>query len=125
MKKCFKCEREFDDDVVFCSGCGRKLDEPEAVQASVCNDDEKKKNVNNEPVSVGEWMVMLVNIIPFVGQLIYFIIMLVWAFSDTTKPSKKTFAKANLIIYLISVAVVIAAFFLILVGGVGLSMLYW
>ncbi len=122
MKKCFKCEREFDDDVQFCSGCGTQLGEE--VQSPECSDD-KKKNVNNETVNVGEWLVMLVNIIPFIGQLIYFVIMLVWAFSDNIKPSKKTFAKANLIIYAISVAILIAAFFLIFIGGIGLSLLYW
>ncbi len=126
MKKCFKCEREFDDDVQFCPGCGTRLDEVQAGQALEIkeNDNDKKKNTNNEPVSVLEWMVMLVNIIPFVGQLIYFIIMLVWAFSDTTKPSKKTFAKATLIIYLISIAVFVAVFFILVVGGIGLSVLY-
>ncbi|MBE7026332.1 MAG: zinc-ribbon domain-containing protein [Ruminococcaceae bacterium] len=124
MKKCFKCEREFDDDVQFCPGCGTKLDEVQSVQALEIKED-KKKNTNNEPVSVGEWLVMLVNIIPFIGQLIYFVIMLVWAFSDNIKPSKKTFAKATLIIYAISVAILIAAFFLIFIGGIGLSLLYW
>ena len=123
MKKCFKCEREFDDDVVFCSGCGTKLDEVQSVQALEIKED-KKKNTNNEPVSVGEWLVMLVNIIPFIGQFIYFIIMLVWAFSDNIKPSKKTFAKATLIIYLISIAVFVAVFFILVVGGIGLSVLY-
>ena len=53
---------------------------------------------NNEPVSLGEWMItMLVLCIPLVN----IIMILVWAFSSGTKPSKANFFKAYLVFVLI------------------------
>jgi len=46
-------------------------------------------------MSVGDWILTyLVMCIPLVGQ----IMLLVWAFSGSTQPSKKTWAQATLII---------------------------
>ena len=47
-----------------------------------------------EPVSIGEWIItLLVMMIPCVN----FIMMLIWAFSSSTKKSKSNLCKANLI----------------------------
>ena len=59
---------------------------------------------NNEqlaPVlSIGEWMVTLIVLaIPVVGIVMYF----VWAFGDSTNPSKKNFCRAGLIFALIGI----------------------
>lgn len=63
------------------------------------------QNYNGDPnfapiISIGEWMVTLIVLaIPVVGIVMYF----VWAFGDSTNPSKKNFCKAGLIFALISV----------------------
>lgn len=50
--------------------------------------------VNNQPVSMGDWVVtLLVAAIPLVGFIMYF----VWAFSGGTPESKKNWARAVLI----------------------------
>ena len=52
----------------------------------------------SKTVSVGEWILsMLISAIPVVG----FIMLLVWAFSSSTPPSKANWAKATLIFLLI------------------------
>lgn len=50
--------------------------------------------INNQPVSTGDWVVtLLVAAIPLVGFIMYF----VWAFSGGTPESKKNWARAVLI----------------------------
>lgn len=65
------------------------------------------------PVKMGEWMwTIFVAFIPIVG----FILMLVWAFSSTTNPSKASWAKATLlwgvIITIIYIIIYIIIFFI-------------
>ena len=62
---------------------------------------------NAPAVSTGDWMVtLLIAAIPVVN----IIMLIVWAFSDTTNPNKTNWAKATLIWMLI---------------GIGLSILFW
>lgn len=121
MRKCNNCNRDFDDSVDFCPTCGARLgdgaqanaafEQPQA-QAPIPQPVPAPRPVNQEPVTVGEWMVLLVNLIPCVGPLVYFIIMLVWAFGDNVKPSKKTFGKANLIICLVYLGICVIIFYI-------------
>ena len=57
------------------------------------------ENNQYKPMTVGNWIVTyLLMAIPIVG----FILVLVWAFSGTNQPSKKSWAQATLIMMLIS-----------------------
>lgn len=47
---------------------------------------------------IGRWCI---NLIPFVGPLIYFVMLIIWAFGDTQKKSLKSYARAALIVGLI------------------------
>lgn len=68
---------------------------------------------NNAPVSVGEWMLTLfLTFIPLVNL----IMLLVWAFSSSTSPSKANWAKAALLWMLIFFAIGIL---MSLIGGLG------
>ena len=59
-----------------------------------------------EPVTVGEWLITyLILAIPIVGLIMVF----VWAFGSDTKPSKKSFFQAQLIVFLIAFGLVILA----------------
>ena len=62
---------------------------------------------NNAPVSVGEWIItMIIMWIPLVN----FIMLFVWAFSDSTPVSKANWAKATLIV---------------MVAGIILTIIFW
>lgn len=56
----------------------------------------------DETVSVGEWLTLfLLAIIP----IIYIIMMFVWGFGDSTKPSKANYCKAVLIMMAIGMGI--------------------
>lgn len=68
---------------------------------------------DNAPVSIGNWMLtLLLTFIPLVN----IIMLLVWAFSSSTPPSKSNWAKAALLWMLIFFAIGIL---MSLIGGIG------
>lgn len=68
-------------------------------------------------VSLGDWMLTLfLTFIPLVN----IIMLLVWAFSSSTPPSKSNWAKAALLWMLISMVLAIV---LTVIGGVGMATL--
>ncbi|MEL7082971.1 MAG: hypothetical protein AAF268_01525 [Cyanobacteria bacterium P01_A01_bin.3] len=67
-----------------------------------------------EPVTVGEWLItFLIAAIPIVGIIMVF----VWAFGSDTKPSKKAFFQAQLIV--LAIAIVLGLLFGLLGGLLG------
>jgi hypothetical protein len=69
--------------------------------------------LEREVVSVGSWIVTFILLtIPFVGLIFMFY----WAFSSSTHPSKKNYAKANLII----VAVFLVLWLLMSLAGLNI-----
>jgi hypothetical protein len=70
-----------------------------------------------KPVTLGDWMLtILLTAIPIVG----FVMLFVWAFSESTHPSKANWAKATLIWFAI-VIVLYIFFFIIILGGSAVS----
>ncbi|MGB0838123.1 MAG: hypothetical protein ACPGRE_08485 [Flavobacteriaceae bacterium] len=68
----------------------------------------------NKAMSVGDWIItMILTAIPVVG----FIMLIVWAFSEGTNPSKKTWAIASLI-FMVVIAVLYFLFFASIIAGV-------
>ncbi len=66
-----------------------------------------------KPMSVGDWVItLLLTGIPIVG----FILLLVWAFSSDTNPSKQNWAKAYLIFMVVGI-VIAALFFSTIMGA--------
>lgn len=64
-------------------------------------------NNNYRPMKIGDWLItFLIQAIPIVG----FIMLFVWAFSDDTHPSKKSWAQASLIMMVIAIIIVIILF---------------
>ncbi len=62
---------------------------------------------HNETVSFGEWVgTFVLLLIPIVG----FILMLVWAFGSGAKPSKRNFARAYFLVWVIGLVVGIVTF---------------
>jgi hypothetical protein len=68
----------------------------------------------NQPVSIGEWILTFILLaIPLVNL----IMLIVWAVSGSTHPSKKTFAQAYFVLIAIAICIgVLAAIFLPLLG---------
>lgn len=72
---------------------------------------------NGEPVSVGQWMwTMLAVGIPIIG----FILLVYWALSSETPPSKSNWAKATLIWMVIGM---VLGFLIFVVFGLGAALL--
>ncbi|AWI08290.1 hypothetical protein [Ereboglobus luteus] len=68
-----------------------------------------------KPVSVGDWILtMIIFCIPVIG----FIMMLVWALSSATTPSKRNFCRASLLLWIIGL--VLGAIFLFAFGGLAM-----
>ncbi len=60
--------------------------------------------VRNETVSIGDWIISYILMgIPLVG----FIMLIVWAFGSDAPQSKKNWARANLIIMVVSIVLMI------------------
>ena len=75
------------------------------------------QDTHQEPVSLGNWMLTLfITFIP----LINIIMLLVWAFSGSTPPSKANWAKAALLWMVIFIGLSIL---LTIIGGVGIATL--
>jgi hypothetical protein len=69
-------------------------------------------------VSIGEWVVMmLLMCIPLANIILLF----VWAFDGSAKPSKSNWAKASLIFFAISI--IISIFFFIIFGSIFSSLI--
>ena len=60
--------------------------------------------INNETakvMSLKDWVIsLIISVIPVVG----FVMLLVWAFSDSVNPNKKNWSRAMLIMYIIGIA---------------------
>ena len=81
-----------------------------------------------EHVSVGGWIGRwLLGCIPFVGWLIYFIMLIVWANNDSYEVSFKNWAKAQLWIILIvfAIALVVLLFFFLFASNMSSSYYYY
>ncbi|MDR0394858.1 MAG: hypothetical protein LBH77_06840 [Tannerella sp.] len=76
---------------------------------------------NQSVVSIGDWIItFIIMIIPLINLIMLF----VWAFGGGTSESKANWAKASLILYLISIILVIA-FWGLIVAIIGFSLPNW
>ncbi len=65
----------------------------------------------DEHVSIGMWIgIYCINLIPFVGSIIYLVMLFVWAFGSTPKKSLKNWAKAQLIVSLVVIVICVIIF---------------
>ena len=97
---------------MFCQKCGGKL-ESYASNCAFCGApvekyDDKMKYVKVEkeekaykPMTAWKWIgLSLLPAVPFVGAIIYLILMFKWAFGGTPDLSLKGYARANLLVML-------------------------
>ena len=104
MKNCTKCGAAINDNVSFCTYCGaNQAYTPVSYQQS-----------SKEPVSVGGWIGRsLIPLIPLVGGIVYLVMLFIWSGYTKKEDSFRNWAKAQLIVLLITVVlsiILIAAF---------------
>ena len=91
MKLCNNCNTAMNDNDIFCPNCGSNV--PAAYRP-----------VTKESVSVGGWIGRsLIPYIPFVGGLIYLIMLFIWCGDSTKEDTFRNWAKAQLIVMAIVV----------------------
>lgn len=110
---CPNCGKEVAPGTRFCESCGAKLEEQSTQNSGyyaspVQSAPQPQASVYREPVTAGGYILRyLINLIPLVGWLIYIVMLFVWAGDKTKEESFNNWAKAQLIIILISVILVI------------------
>ena len=112
---CPNCGKEVAPGTRFCESCGAKLEEQSTQNSGyyaspVQSAPQPQASVYREPVTAGGYILRyLINLIPLVGWLIYIVMLFVWAGDKTKEESFNNWAKAQLIIILISVILVIVS----------------
>lgn len=106
-----------------CNTCGRNIQNEESNFCFYCGSSLRENinfsNINNtiaqreaptiasenleKPISFLNWLASMgLMFIPVIGFLVYFVMLFVWAFSNTTPISKKNWAKVTLIVLAIN-----------------------
>jgi hypothetical protein len=104
---CKSCGKQLqNENVNFCEYCGASFREvggydnrPESTSAPTPPPIPRAITSNKEkPVSFGDWLgTYLIKFIPLVGNLVFFIMLIVWSVSSEVSESKKNWARANLV----------------------------
>ena len=121
MKNCVNCGTALPDEAGFCAVCGAsQAAAAEAAPQPVAEQPAYVPPVYVAPpaphfpvaeekksVSVGGWIGRYcLNLIPFAGSLVFFIMLWVWAFNSKYDDSSRNWAKAQLIVGAIAVGLV-------------------
>lgn len=112
--ECKVCGRHTENEYAnFCEYCGTSFREnyqPDYLekQNQYENNQDIKMDNNDKSITFGNWMgSLLLPFIPVIGPFIYLIMLFVWSFGSEAPQSKKNWAKAQLIITLISIVIVV------------------
>ena len=109
MKVCPNCNAVAQDDHPFCSNCGaafstgnQEKPAPERVPFT------PPYQIPVEPVSTGKWVLyQLIPYIPFIGGIVFIIMLFVWGFGDSHDKTFRNWARSRLIFSLISLILLI------------------
>ena len=110
MKTCLQCGASLTDDATMCFACGepQQVEEAPSYVPPVYDPVEKERvfveveKSTGKAVSTMGWIGRgLINCIPLVGPLVYFIMLFVWSFGKKFEVSSRTWARAQLIMYVI------------------------
>ncbi len=111
MKTCKQCGTQLNDEVATCPVCAVDVT-PEAPFVPPAYTPAPPVK---EAVSMWRWVGRYaLNLIPFVGGLVYCVMLFVWAFGDKYDDTSRNWAKAQLIIDAIIGGLVLLLFMLLL-----------
>ncbi len=114
MKTCPNCNAVMNDEATYCTSCGAQ----QMVAPSQPVYAPPVSTPVEQPVSVGGWIGRsLIPYIPFVGGLIYLIMLFIWMGDKTKEATFRNWAKAQLIVTLV---VAVLGILLAVVGGAAL-----
>ncbi len=109
---CYNCKNQIANDSTYCEYCGADFVASAQPNYAPYSSHYAPSTPQRRPISVAGWIGRsLIPYIPIVGPLIYFIMLFVWAFSDTAEKTFNNWAKAQLMVLLI---IVIAALLIFL-----------
>ena len=101
MKICRICNTAANDEASFCSNCGTHLPDGSSTY---------QPRISREPISVGGWIGRtLIPCIPLIGGIIYLIMLFVWSGDRTKEDTFRNWAKAQLIVMAVVLALTILA----------------
>ena len=126
MKTCPHCNANLADEATFCAVCGAQLlpnqpqagnvDQTQPTYAPPAYSQPPVAQPQEQPVSVGGWIGRsLIPLIPFVGSLIYLIMLFIWMGDKTKEATFRNWAKAQLIV--MAVAVVLGIIVAVVAGA--------
>lgn len=124
MKKCSKCGAEINDDAKFCKICGQPCaDTMNTAQTGFNN--KNAAGYNNvlytpPPITTGGWIgrmlaLSLVSLIPFIGQIAYIVILVVWSQDRTKEETFRNWAKAQIVVMIILFIIFLLLLFLVFI----------
>lgn len=113
MKICSICNTTVNDEASFCPNCGRSL--PDGVSTY-------RSRIAKDPISVGGWIGRtLIPCIPFVGGLVYLIMLFIWSGDTNKEDTFRNWAKAQLIV--MAVVIVLTIFAVVIIAATGVSVM--
>lgn len=101
---CKICGRQIENEHAnFCENCGESLRENKGFEYRESINPTQTNAVESNEISFKTFLgIMLLQIIPGIGWLIYVVVLLTWAFGNKRSQTHKNFAKASLIFALLS-----------------------
>lgn len=129
---CNSCGRNSSNESAnFCDYCGASFKGMEALRKEPVHSNDGPKAMEaiekeDKPISFLNWLgSMLLPMIPLVGPIVYLVMLLVWSFGSDANPSKKNWARATLLVLVISIVILLflftQAFMSILNSGVNID----
>lgn len=110
MKVCNNCGTSLNDNAAFCTNCGSTVPAASYPPAA-------PQMYAKQPISVGGWIGRsLIPLIPFVGGLVYLIMLFVWSGDTAKEDTFRNWAKAQLIIT--AIVFVLTLIFIVFYGVV-------
>lgn len=118
MKICNHCGAQLDDQAGFCTNCGNAVPtyyQPPQPQQPL---QYQYTPAPKQPITVGGWIGRsLIPLIPFVGGLVYIIMLFIWGGDNTKEDTFRNWAKAQLIVMAISIGLGILLGIIIAAAG--------
>ena len=112
---CKKCGGKLESYASNCAFCGAPVEKYDANVNYV--KPENKEASEYKPMTAWKWIgLSLLNAIPLIGNLIYLILMFKWAFGSTKDLTLKGYARANLIVMLFAIILMIGLFVLLMLS---------
>lgn len=116
MKTCPSCRSSFDEKLAICPYCGTIVNNSTPSHYSP-NYPAYGQPSAKEPITVGGWIGRsLIPFIPFVGGLVYLIMLFVWSGDSQKEETFRNWAKAQLIV--MGIVIVLSIVLLVLIGAI-------